>query len=173
MSWNKPQILTDPPEVILECAQLMGMKVREVLGYIETDAGRVILTGDGHMAINVPADHPDALGHVGLCYYPQATKRIPATMGLPIYCDSIDEAADPHTLRDLQARVLRDGVSVPASALADVQGLTQWVGADPVRACAVWQTMAAKLDVNMQQAVEKSPVAYRMQTVIRANGIAA
>lgn len=173
----RPKLETDP-YAVEEAARLLHMKPREVLGYFDVDDGRVVLTCDGQA--NIILTRPDAMGHPAgtVAYYPQPAVPVPAAVrsgNFPTYTTEAQLAANPEpaTLDDLAAITERNGIAVPRGVQASFLETQRWVGTDPVRAYAVLRWQAAAHDCNPHQAAEKSPLAARMLTVIRAQGIAA
>lgn len=157
------------PVVLAEAARRLGAKRCEIVSVLDTDAGRIIETSDGTAVIDVPPDHPDGAGQTGLLVYRGVTGK---DTSLPRYVDPRlqQSAGEAWTVADLDVEAAR--LHVPAPTYDGPSGPSRrgWVGADPIRARAVWVKIAAGLDVEPGQAVHRSAEAAHCRQVIAACG---
>lgn len=160
------------PEVLTEAARRLGMKRSEIVSVVDTDAGRIIETIDGTAVIDVPADHPDGAGQTGLLIYRGVVGR---DTGLSRYVDPAtagaqQSAGEAWTLADLDIEAAR--VHIPGPVYGDPSGPSRrgWIGNDPIRARAVWNQIAANLEVEHGAAAHRDREAAHCRAVIVASG---
>ncbi|HKS45537.1 MAG TPA: hypothetical protein VJT49_10565 [Amycolatopsis sp.] len=158
-----------PADVLAETARAMGMSQAEIIDVTDTDEGRIVTTHDGSKTIIVPADRPDALGQTGvLAYNPPPSIKTPRYVAHGAPADPA--TSEPWTVADLDLAASKiQHIPAPEGLLGGPTRMG-WVGADPIRARAVWLFAAEHSGVTPTVAAHQFAEAGACRRVILASG---
>lgn len=162
------------PEILAEAARAVGMKPREILDVIDTAAGRIVYTIGDSAVIIVPDDHPDALGQTGLLHFPTVTHpTAPPRSQLGTYADPagpvVVTRSEAWTIADLDQEAARKHIPAATGGPGGPSHMP-WVGANPIRARALWLRIAHDIGCSVGLAVHRSAVAAQCRQIVTASG---
>lgn len=166
------------PALLADIAQLLAMKLREIIDVRDVEEGTLVTTHDGTVMIVVPEDRPDPHGQTGTL-----TWQLPANGLLPVaarvYAGSpasgdVVMAPGPGegwTVADLQLAASREMIPAPTGA-ADPYG--NWLAEDPIpgiRAMALWNKVAADNGLTLMAAAQRFPLTARYRDLVLRAGL--
>jgi len=168
------------PQVLAEASAVTGMKKREIVEVIDTDAGRVVHTVDGSACIIVSRDRPDGAGQHGVMHYPRPGGPLPPK-GAAVFVDPAPAqqapAEEPWTIQDLDTAASR--VVTPSAPTGGRAGpsYAPWIAeaSDPaeraIRARALWLGRAERAHLTPNVAAHRFADCADFRRIVIGSGL--
>jgi hypothetical protein len=159
-------------------AQVMGMKLREIINVQEHDDGHLITTHDGVTCIVLAGTGQIMLYQMPAgVRWPSRTQRALSVYGIDeadLPDDEVFDDDSPWTLQDLDRLALREEIPQPdlvGYGRREQPSYDRWVGSDPVRARALWLKLARQQQLRPSEAADSDRLCGQLRDLVGASGI--